>query len=189
MCVRRALPRANHLTTRAHHMKLCAQAVFATSKRTGLGCLRENDKIMSESGCKGSCRGVVKGGGRESGAFVCKRHLQNPLLRRGSYLRRMRAPARSDQLNKLVRHTPLPQSHEGYGAEGAPLWRGEASPSPPPWQPSVRRFRKKVYRGFQGVPASPHAGIRESSQPKFGVYGRSHFGACLHSSRLKAREP
>eukprot|EP00327_Prymnesium_parvum_P005535 CAMPEP_0182816726 /NCGR_PEP_ID=MMETSP0006_2-20121128/11090_1 /TAXON_ID=97485 /ORGANISM="Prymnesium parvum, Strain Texoma1" /LENGTH=104 /DNA_ID=CAMNT_0024943035 /DNA_START=219 /DNA_END=533 /DNA_ORIENTATION=+ len=86
-------------------MKLCAQAVFATAKRTALG-----------------------------------------------YLRRMRALERSsDQLNQVVRHTPLPQSHEGYGAEGAPLWRGEASPSPPPWQPSVRRFRKKVYRGFQGV--------------------------------------
>jgi len=112
--------------------KLCAQTLIATGKNADLGCLRDDDEIMSESDCKGSCRGVVKGGGRENGALVCNRHLQVCTLHRGSYMRRMRALARADQLNQVVRHNTSPPSHGGCGGEGDPLWRGEASPSPPP---------------------------------------------------------
>eukprot|EP00327_Prymnesium_parvum_P023900 CAMPEP_0113265588 /NCGR_PEP_ID=MMETSP0008_2-20120614/19588_1 /TAXON_ID=97485 /ORGANISM="Prymnesium parvum" /LENGTH=76 /DNA_ID=CAMNT_0000114429 /DNA_START=88 /DNA_END=314 /DNA_ORIENTATION=+ /assembly_acc=CAM_ASM_000153 len=60
---------------------------------------------------------------------LCAQTLFATMKRTGfGYLRSMRALARADQLNQLVRHAPLPQSRWGCGGEGAPLWRGEASP-------------------------------------------------------------
>eukprot|EP00327_Prymnesium_parvum_P005803 CAMPEP_0182818026 /NCGR_PEP_ID=MMETSP0006_2-20121128/11794_1 /TAXON_ID=97485 /ORGANISM="Prymnesium parvum, Strain Texoma1" /LENGTH=78 /DNA_ID=CAMNT_0024944443 /DNA_START=223 /DNA_END=456 /DNA_ORIENTATION=- len=60
---------------------------------------------------------------------LCAQTLFATMLSTGfGYLRSMRALARADQLNQLVRHAPLPHSRGGCGGEGAPLWRGEASP-------------------------------------------------------------